>query len=352
MDTHSIFGKRQLAMAAGATLAIGLVTAGPSQAVVAKPSASVADGTLTISGTGGDDEIAVSADAGDPNTLLVDFTNGTPPQVFDRDTFDAITVFLRSGDDQFEVVPGGAPLADEALGVVGGDGNDTILGGDGNDNLRGGSGKDDILGAAGIDLLFGNSGGDFVDGNVGNDTQLLGRGQDDALWNPGEGSDVVNGAAGIDTLIFNGSDNNEIMSLSADGGRAVFLRDLGLIRMDMGHVERLDLAALGGADAVTIGNLTGTDVRSADIDLSAAGVGDGQTDTVTVNGTNKADAVDVDADDGDIDVAGLRAETRIAGSEITDQLVVRSLGGNDTVDVSDAARALINVAVELGTGQR
>ena len=74
-------------------------------------------------------------------------------------------------------------------------------------------------------------------------------------------------------------------------------------------------------------------------------------DTVTVNGTNRADEIDVDADNSTVDVTGLRAETRIAGSETTDQLVVNSLGGNDDVDVSDAARALIGIVVNLGTGQ-
>ena len=39
------------------------------------------------------------------------------------------------------------------------------------------------------------------------------------------------------------------MSLSPEGGRATFLRDLADILMDMDGVERLDLTALGGNDA-------------------------------------------------------------------------------------------------------
>jgi hypothetical protein len=347
MNIHKILGKRQLAMTAGATLVAGLAMTGPAQA--ATPSASVANSTLTILGTGGDDAIAVSLDAGDPNALLIDFGNG-PPQEFDRSTFNSITVFLRSGDDQFEVVPGGT-LADETLRVVGGRGDDTIVGGDGNDTLSGHAGNDSIEGAGGIDLIFGNVGRDSVNGNVGNDIEFLGPGHDEAVWNPGEGSDFIGGATGLDTLTFNGSDGSEIMALSANGGDAVFLRDPGVVRMDMVNVEQLDLAALGGADTVTVNNLATTDLRFANIDLSAQGVGDGQGDAVTVNGTNLADEIDVDADNSTVDVTGLRTETRIAGSETTDQLIVNGLGGNDDVEVSNAARALINILVNLGAGQ-
>jgi hypothetical protein len=352
MDMQRIFSTRRFAIAAGATLVAGLATAGPAQAQPASPSASVRGGALTIVGTDGDDAIATQLAAADPNTLLVDLGNGTPLETFDRSTFTAITVFLRSGEDQFRVVPGGGTLADEALSVAGGPGEDTIVGGDGSDNLSGGAGADSIEGGDGTDLIFGNRGDDTVNGNRGNDPEFLGRGRDDALWNPGEGSDVVNGGAAGDTLIFNGADLDEIMSLNANENRAVLLRDIGGVRMDMDSVENLDLAALGGADTVTVDNMDGTDVGHANIDLSSQGTGDLQEDAVTVNGTNRADRVRVDADNGAVDISGLRTETRITGSEPTDQLTVNSLGGNDRVNVSNAAKALIGVEVDLGAGQR
>jgi hypothetical protein len=352
IDMRRNFSTRQFAIAAGATLVAGLATAGPAQAQPASPSASVRGGALTIVGTDGDDAIAVQLAAADPNTLRVDLGNGTLPQAFDRSTFTAITVFLRSGDDQFQVVPGGGTLADEALSVDGDVGRDTITGGDGNDNLAGGAGADSIQGGDGTDLIFGNRGNDAVNGNRGNDPEFLGRGRDDALWNPGEGSDVIHGGAASDTLIFNGADVDEIMSLSANEGRAVLLRDIGGVRMDTDSIENLDLAALGGADTVTVDNLDGTAVRSADIDLSSQGAGDRQVDSIIVNGTNQSDRIKVDADNGAVEVDGLPAETHITGSEPTDQLTVNSLGGNDKADVSNAAKALIGVEVNLGTGQR
>jgi len=351
MKLHHRLGKRHLAATAGVALTAGFAMAGPAQAQAAVPSASVTAGTLTIVGTGGDDAITAGLAATDPGTLLVDLGDGGDPQAFDRTTFTAISVFLRGGNDRFQVVPGGGSLVDEALTVVGGFGNDAIVGGDGNDNLSGGAGADTVLGADGNDLIFGNRGNDSVNGNRGTDTEFLGSGRDEALWNPGEGSDVVDGGAAADSLIFNGSDSDEIMSLSGNGSRAVFLRDPGAVRMDLNHVENLELATFGGVDAVTIGNLAGTDIGHADIDLSSQGAGDHAADTVTVDGTNSADQVSVDADNGAVGVTGLPAETRLTGSETTDQLTVRTLGGNDHVGVSQAATSLIGVVVDLGTGQ-
>jgi len=87
-----------------------------------------------------------------------------------------------------------------------------------------------------------------------------------------------------DTLDFNGAGVDEKMSLSPIGERSLFVRDVATIRMDMDGVEQLDLTALGGADTVTVDDMTGTDLQQADIDLSApTGGGDGQPDAVTVN---------------------------------------------------------------------
>lgn len=355
MNIAHVLGARQFGVAAAAALAIGGVAAampaGAAQAAV--PSASVANDTLTIRGTAGDDAIQLAVATGDPTAVQIDFGNGTLPQKFDRSTFTNISASLGRGDDSFTVNAGSGSLADKALTVDGGSGNDMIVGGDGNDTLSGGSGNDNIQGGDGNDLIFGNGGKDVVDGNRGNDTEILGSGQDSAVWNPGEGSDVINGGPDADTLVFNGSNAAETMSLSANGNRAVFLRDVAAIRMDMDNVEQLDLATLGGADSVTVNDMTGTDIRGTNIDLSSQGAGDAAADVVTVNGTNKADRVSVSADGSTVDAHGLRADTRITGSEpALDRLQVNSLGGNDSVDVSDAARALIGVAVDLGTGQR
>ncbi len=218
--------------------------------------------------------------------------------------------------------------------------------------VNGGSGNDTLNGGDGVETFIGGSGNDAVDGNRGDDTGVLGSGNDSFRWDPGDGSDVVEGQSGTDTLDFNGANVAEIMSLSAEGERSIFLRNVANIRMDMDGVERLDLTALGGVDTMTVNDMSGTDFRVADVDLSAAtGGGDGAVDIVTVNGTQNADRVQVTAAGARVDVSGLKAETRILGSEPTDQLQINTLDGNDTVDVDAAAAALIAVAVNLGPGQ-
>jgi len=353
MSIQSNLG-RNFGLAAAATMALGLVGVGGTAhaASLAPASASVANNTLTITGTNGDDAISVSFVANAANTVLVDLGNGSTAS-FDRGTFTAVSAFLGRGDDQFRTLSGGSTVTDPPLNVFGGDGDDAILGGAGNDTLSGGAGDDDLRGGGGVDVLIGNRGGDVADGGVGNDTEILGNGEDTALWVPGEGSDVIAGGTGHDAMVFTGSDLSEVMSLSANGDNAVFLRDLGNIRMDLDGVENVDVQALGGADTLTVNNLEGTDVRQAGLDLSAQGGGtDRQQDKVFVNGTDRADRIDVRARRGAVEVTGLRADTVITGSEPTDQLQVSTQGGNDRVDVRDDATALIGVGVDLGTGQR
>jgi Ca2+-binding RTX toxin-like protein len=238
----------------------------------------------------------------------------------------------RSGDDTLRVANG---LQDEAITIHGDSGDDTILGGNG------------------AETLAGDSGDDFVDGNQGNDTGLLGPGRDTFQWDPGDGSDTVDGDSGRDTLLFNGANIGEIMRLSPNGERSVFTRNVGNIRMDMDHVERLELHALGGVDDVTVDDMSGTDMRRADIDLGASPAGSGQpdgaTDTVTVNGTPGDDDIRVDADNGGVEASGLRATTAITGADTTDQLKVNTFTGDSNVRVSAAAKALMQIAVDIGT---
>ncbi|RNL79019.1 calcium-binding protein [Nocardioides marmorisolisilvae] len=333
------------------------VTAAPSVATPLQASAQVVNGVLVVHGTNAADQITLDFGAElTSSAATVTFGDGRA-QRFDATTFRSASVFLGAGDDAFHAVSGGSTQTDVPLYVAGGAGNDSVAGGAAADVLDGGTGNDSVLGGAGNDLVLGGLGADLVDGGVGTDTELLGSGDDVALWNPGEGNDAIEGGRGADTLVFNGSDGAEQMSLAASGQHAVFLRNLGNIRMDLNDVERLDLATLGGADTVTVGDLSGTDIAEADIHLSAAsGAGDGAVDTVVVAGSNAADHVDVAADAGAVAVNGLAARTVISGMDTNaaskDKLQVSTGDGDDRVAASDAARALVDLVVDLGTGQR
>ena len=128
--------------------------------------------------------------------------------------------------------------------------------------------------------------------------------------------------AGFDTLVFNGANINEKIDISANGSRVRFSRDVANIVMDLNGVERIDFHALGGADNITINDLTGTDVKQVAIDLGAAAGGDGQVDTVAINATNRG-AITVADNNGVVTVSGLASTVTISNFEANlDQLVI------------------------------
>jgi Ca2+-binding RTX toxin-like protein len=325
---------KKAAGAAAGVLALGLVSVGPlatSASAFQTPTASIANRTLTVTGTTGADFVSLQADG---TTTFVGLGDD-PANVrrFNSADYDSINVSLGNGNDEFFEAPG--VLADKALTVDGGNGNDSIRTGEGNDSI------------------FGGNGDDQVDAGRGNDNVDLGNGNDTFTWDPGDGSDTVDGGNGAaDVMQFDGSNANETMSLAANGSKTVFTRDVANIRMDMDNIETFNLRALGGTDKVTIGNMLGTSVRQANVDLSGFdGNPDGAADAVTVNGTDRPERAQVTAENGQVDVAGFPAETRISGSETLDHLQVDAFGGKDQVTVDPNVAPLIGVSVDLGSGQ-
>ncbi|HYE18197.1 MAG TPA: calcium-binding protein [Tepidisphaeraceae bacterium] len=129
-------------------------------------------------------------------------------------------------------------------------------------NLYGGLGNDSVKGSAGVDIMSGAEGNDLLDGQQGNDSAWLGSGDDTFVWDPGDGSDLVEGQKGTDTLRFNGSGGAENMTVTPNGARFTFFRNLGNITMDMGTTEKVDVFAAGGDDTILVGNLVGTGLAS------------------------------------------------------------------------------------------
>jgi Ca2+-binding RTX toxin-like protein len=235
----------------------------------------------------------------------------------------------------------------EQLVVEGGAGNDTIVGQNGIGTLTqltldGGTGNDTLRGGDGNDILLGGSGNDFVDGNIGSDTVNLGSGDDVFGWDPGDGSDVVEGQAGADELRFNGSNANENIVISPNGGRVTFQRDVAAVLMDMDDVETITYNAIGGSDNILISNLAGTDVTRVIVNLAASGGGgDGFADTVTINATTLGDILDIAATSSSIvTVTGLFTTVEIRNFEAIDRLIINAGDGNDTIDATGAALSL------------
>ena len=313
-----------------AVVTIVAIAAAPAKAAPAK----LTHGVLTITGTNGSDEIALRLRAAHPGILQVDLgDDGSADFSFKRKRVRRIVLNGRGGADVLRI--------DEANGVF----TNTIP-----TKINGQDGDDTLIGGSGAETLRGGDGSDTIDGNGGNDLAFLGAGDDTFIWDPGDGSDTVEGQNGNDTMRFNGADGAEQVELSANGSRLKFFRTQGNITMDTAGVERVDFNALGGADLVTVNDLSGTDVNAVNVDLAGTlgGVtGDGAADNVVVNATNGVDTIFVEGNADSLKVIGLAAAVQVLHSEFAnDRLDINTLAGDDTVDPDGLEIGVIQLFVD------
>jgi Ca2+-binding RTX toxin-like protein len=290
------------------------------------------DGLDTVEVNGGNGAEVFSATA---NGTRVRFDRITPAPFFlDIGTSENLVLNANGGDDTFTGGNGLATLI--SLTIDGGTGNDSITGGDGND------------------LLLGGDGNDLIVGGRGNDTALMGAGDDIFVWNPGDGSDIVEGQDGHDEMLFNGANINEKIDLSANGGRLRFTRDVAAIVMDTNDVEKVTFTARGGADLITINDLSGTDVTEVSLNLESTPgslTGDGAVDTVIVNGTNGDDTAVIAGAGMNYTVTGLSALVSVVGSEgVFDQLTVDGNAGNDVLNASPLPDGVVKLTLDGDAG--
>jgi len=129
-------------------------------------------------------------------------------------------------------------------------------------------------------------------------------------------------------------------------------RDVAAIVMDINDLERTTFNALGGADIVTVNDLSGTDLSELNVNLASTfGGGDGAIDTLIVNGTNGADAVSVAGSASGVAVLGLSARVNVTGSEVAnDGLRINLLAGDDVGEASGLAAGAIKLTLDGGAG--
>lgn len=144
----------------------------------------------------------------------------------------------------------------------------------------------------------------------------------------------VDGGDGLDTLAFAGSPAAERYAVSAAGGQVRLTRDLGDLRLNLDGVEKLRVAAQGGSDAITVGDLSATDMFEVDPDLGA-----GDADAATVEASDDADQVSVSNFAGAVAVLG-PTFVRLENAEAADRLTVDGRGGDDILSASTDAVAL------------
>jgi Ca2+-binding RTX toxin-like protein len=218
--------------------------------------------------------------------------------------------------------------------------------------IDGGTGDDTVLGSQGDDVLRGGDGDDFIFGDNGNDRAEMGAGDDVFQWNPGDGNDTIEGQDGTDQMLFFGANIAENITISANGGRVVFFRDIANVTMDLDDTECIEFRALGGADNIVVGDLTGTDVTRIDLDLRGPnGGGDGAADTVTVYGTQGDDVFGTAGDAGGVNVFGLHTAVNVFFQEqANDSLTLSAQGGNDVVDATSLEADGIQLTMNGGLG--
>jgi Ca2+-binding RTX toxin-like protein len=276
--------------------------------------------SITVTGTNGADVFGAAGDAGGVTVfgLQARINIFSPEQANDRLTLNAL-----GGDD----VVNASSLEADGIQL-------TENGGLGND------------------ILIGSEGGDLINGGDGNDTALMGAGDDTAVWNPGDDNDTFEGQDGFDNMLFNGAVIAEQINVFANGGRVLFTRDVANVTMDLNDVEGIDFNALGGADKITVNDLSGTDVTEVNLNLAApGGAGDAAADSVIVNGTNGDDVILAFGDASGTSVLGLAAQVNITGTETAnDRLTINALAGDDVVEASGLGAAAIGLIVNGGDG--
>jgi len=308
----------------------GLVEVNVNQAGTIGGSAGdgAADGVI-VNGTNGDDIVDVVGSGTSVSVL------GLPARVNIANAEganDALVVNALGGDDSVTATT-------LAAGVI-------------KLTIDGGAADDSLLGSQGNDAFLGGGEDDFVFGDNGNDVALMGAGDDVFQWNPGDGNDTLEGQDGADSMLFFGANIAENIDIAANGGRVLFTRDIASVVMDMDDVEGIDFRALGGADNVVVGDLSGTDLTNAGLDLRGPnGGGDGAADSITVNGTQGGDVFGAAGDAGGIAVFGLHTAVSVVSQEqANDRLLLNGQAGDDTVNASSLEADGIQLTMNGGLG--
>ena len=285
--------------------------------------------TVIVNGTNGDDVIDVFGSGTSASVLglsaRVNITNSEGAN-------DALVVSALGGDDTVTATT----LPADVIKLT----------------IDAGSGEDELLGSQGADVFRGGDGDDFVLGDNGNDAAFMGAHDDVFQWSPGDGNDTLEGQDGHDTMRFFGANIGENIDIAANGGRVSFFRNIANVTMDLDDVESVDFRALGGADNIVVGDLSGTDMTSADLDLRGPdGGGDGAADTVTANGTQGIDTFGAAGDAGGVNVLGLHAAINVFFPEqANDRLTLNGLGGDDVVDATSLASDGMQLTMNGGLG--
>ena len=218
------------------------------------------------------------------------------------------------------------------------------------------------LEADGIQLtLNGGLGDDMFVGSKGDDLirrrrrrhRAHGRRQRHLLWNPGDDNDTIEGQAGSTRCCSTAPTSRRTSTISANGGRALFFRNIANVTMDMNDVERIEFNALGGADtsssttspARTCRGQPQSRRRDRRYGRRRTGRhGDGE-------GTNGDDIAIVVGDASGVSVLGLAAQVNVTGTEAAnDRIVIQGFAGDDVIEASGVGAGVVGLTLDGGEG--
>jgi hypothetical protein len=271
-------------------------------------------GTVTVTGTVGDDVMRVFPDPSGPNRLGLELNGASYSLDLGGMTAGVQQVLLDGGAGNDRLV---STVAYTSVNVFGWWGV-TLNGGDGNDFLSGGSAGHSLNGGAGDDVLVGGDGRNFMNGNDGDDTlfghgyALDGHGADPTydLLNGGAGDDVVHGGAMGWAVAGEGDD------LVFDG----YAADFGT-----------HLRVQGADPSVPVSYTAGDPLLAGAPEATATLVGR----VLVITGTAGDDAVSVAVTDGNSATLSVTVNgtTQIFSRSTVRAFVFDSRGGHDAVEV-------------------
>jgi Ca2+-binding RTX toxin-like protein len=299
--------------------------------------------TTTYNGTSAADTIGIANNG----TAVATFTPAGGLQ--NTTDIENLVVNGQAGDDTIQGQNGIASLTH--LTINGGDGNDTLGGGDGDDTLTGGSGNDTIDGNRGNDLEIGGGGNDtFVwDPGDGSDT-LEGQSGTDALnFNGSNAAEKINVSPNGSRVLltrdvaaitqdFNGIEGLNIRTLgSADTVNVSPLTgtDLATVNVDLagfdgnpdGSPDNVNVFGTDGPDSAAAGGTAGV--------IKITGLGE----TVNVSGGETGDGVGVDTLGGDDTITNSvltpgPASVNVDGGEGSDTATYNGTAAADTIGIA------------------
>ena len=303
-------------------------------------------GNDILDGGAGSDLIHVNANSGNDTVVggetgetgsgdVLDFDTAATPSVvtFTGDeagtatagtstiTFSEIeTIWTDAGNDTID-----GSVANSAITVWAGDGDDSIIGGAGNDTIYGFGDNDTIAAGAGDDSVYGGLGNDTVAGGAGNDT-IYGDDGDDSLTG-GLGNDVLDGGIGADTI--NGEEGDDTI-LGGDGNDSL---------IGFSGSDSVDGGA--GDDYINTRTAPGTGLPDVGYPGSFPADADPNNDRDTVDGGSGNDTI-LTGDDDDLIDGGIGNDVIDAGF---DDDTVYGGDGDDNITANEG-----NDYVEGGAG--